>query len=65
MADSESMDIGKCPESLVSIEFHQKCWNRLLHFVVVLEDSVDSLRDVIHDHIQVDFVLLKSLIRTN
>ena len=60
MAVSQRVDVGERAESLVSIQFDEEHGHRLLHLVVVLEHAVDGLRDVVHHHIQIDFVLLKS-----
>lgn len=56
MADTESMDVGKCLEKLIRVEPHKHHGNRLLHLVVVTDNPLHSLGNVVHDDIQVDFV---------
>ena len=55
------MDVRECAEALVCVQFDEKNRHRLLHLVVVLEDAVDSLRDVIHHYIKVYFILFVTL----
>lgn len=45
------MDVGECSKVLVSVELDEKGRDRLLHFVIVLQNSVDSFRDVVHNYI--------------
>ena len=45
------MDVRECAEALVCVQFDEKNRHRLLHLVVVLEDTVDSLGDVIHHNV--------------
>ena len=55
------MNVSQSSESLVSIELNQNHWHLLLHFVVMLQDSKHSFRNVIHDDVQVDLVRFVSL----
>ena len=58
MTDAQSVDVGERPEHLVRIKLDQELRHSLLHFDVVSHDSVDCLWDIVHDDIEVDFVLL-------
>ena len=51
VANTHGVDVSKGSESLVSIKLHQKIWNRLLHLVVMLEHTVYSFRDVVHNDV--------------
>ena len=61
MTDAECVDVGKCSEHLVGVEFDEEDWNTLLHFDVVLHNAVHSLRNVVHDDVQVHFIRLRPL----
>lgn len=58
MAVTQRMDVSQGSERLVCVELDKERGNWLLHFVVMLEDAVDRLRDVLHYHVQIDFILL-------
>jgi hypothetical protein len=58
MNNPESVDISKRSVSLVSIQLNEQSRDRVLHLIVVLKDSVDSLRNVIHYDVQIYFVRL-------
>lgn len=58
VAVSKGVNVGKCAECLISVQLDQKHGHLLLHFVVVLQYSVHGLRNVLHNHIQIYFVLL-------
>jgi len=58
MAVSKGVNVGKCAECLISVQFDQEHGHLLLHFIVVLQNSVHSLWNVLHNHIQIYFVLL-------
>lgn len=60
MADTESMNVSQGSEHLVSVEFDEELRDALLHLDIVSHHSVNSLRNVIHDYIEIDFVLLVS-----
>ena len=55
---AKRVDVGQSSERLISVQLDQERRNGLLHFIVVLEDSVDCLRYVVHYHIQIYFILL-------
>ena len=50
------MDICNSTKQLVRIEFDQKIRNHLLHLQVLLHDSIDCVRNIIHDYIQIHLV---------
>ena len=58
MNNTESMYIGQCAVTLVSIDLYQESGYCLLHLVVVLQHTVDGFRDVVHDNIQVNLIRL-------
>ena len=60
MAVAESMDVGQGAEALVRVELNKDHGHRLLVLVVMLKHAIYSLGDVVHDHIQVDLVLLRA-----
>ena len=59
VAVTKRVDVGECTEGLVRVQFDQEDGDGLLHLVVVLEHAVDSLWDVVHHDIQIDFILLR------
>lgn len=52
------MNVSKCSVSLVSIQLNEQSRDRVLHLIVVLKDSVDSLGNVVHYDVQIYFVWL-------
>ena len=46
---------------MIRVDFDNERWHHLLHFEVLLHHFVDSVRDEVHDHIQVDFFRLVSI----
>ena len=54
------MDVSKGSEALISIDLNKKIWYRLFHFVVMFQNSVNSLWHVVHYDVQVDFIFLES-----
>jgi hypothetical protein len=58
MNNPESVDISKRSVSLVSIQLNEQSRDRVLHLIVVLKDSVDSLGNVVHHDVQIYFVRL-------
>jgi hypothetical protein len=58
MNNSQSVDISKRSVSLVSIQLNEQSRDRVLHLIVVLKDSVDSLGNVVHHDVQIYFVRL-------
>jgi len=61
MADPQGMDIGDRANQLVSVQLDQDGRDCLLHLIVALHHLVDSLRDVIHHHVQINFIGLFSV----
>ena len=58
MNNPECVNVSKCSVSLVSIQLNEQSRDRVLHLIVVLKDSVDSLRNVVHYDVQIYFVWL-------
>mmetsp|Transcript_15888 Transcript_15888/g.18402 ORF Transcript_15888/g.18402 Transcript_15888/m.18402 type:complete len:329 (-) Transcript_15888:80-1066(-) len=58
VADAQRVDVRQRPEHLVRVELHEQDRHALLHLHVVPHDPVDGLGDVVHDHVEVDFVRL-------
>lgn len=61
VADAESMQVGQGPEVLVDVQLDEQHGHGLLHLAVMLQNAVHGLRHVIHDDVQVYFVLLLAL----
>ena len=61
VANSLSVDVGNGPHKLVGVQFNNKVWHLLLHFMELLHYSVSSIWDIVHDHVQVNFIRLVSI----
>lgn len=61
VTNTKRMNVGKCSETLVCVEFDEQHRYRLFHFVVVLQYAVNCFWHVIHDYVQIYFVLFVSL----
>lgn len=59
VADTHGVDVCQCPEGLVGIKLDEEVGHWLLHLVVMLEHSVDCLRNVVHHDVQVDLIFLR------
>lgn len=55
------MDVGKCAERLVGVEFDKELWYWLFDLLVVFYHSEYCFWDVIHHTVKVDLVFLVSL----
>lgn len=55
------MQVSQRSKALVNIELDEEHGNWLLHLTIMLKNSVNGLWHVVHDHIQVNFILLFSL----
>ncbi len=58
MADSNTMDICKRSEHLVRVKLDEDVGERLLHFNVVFQDSVEIFRNEFHDDVKIHFISL-------
>jgi hypothetical protein len=54
------VNVGQRPEHLISIQLDEELGYALLHLHVVSHDSVHGFRDVIHNYVEVDLILLVS-----
>lgn len=61
MADSKSMDVGKCFESLICIKFYKNDRHVLLHLVIVLKNSENCLWHVVHNNVEINLIWLVAL----
>ena len=61
VANSFGVNVGNGPHELIRIELNNERWDHLFHFEVLLHYSVGRVRDVVHDHIQVNLVWLVSI----
>ena len=61
VANTLSMDIGDRSHELIRVELHDQIRNFLLHFVELLHHSIGSVRDIVHHHIEVNFIRLISI----
>ena len=59
MANAKRVNVGDGPEALVGVQFDEKQRHLLLDLVVMLYHAEHSLRDVLHDDIQIYFIFLK------
>lgn len=58
VADAERVDVGEGAEALVNIELDKEDGHWHLHLVVVLQDTVNCLRHVLHHDIKVNLINL-------
>ena len=70
VADTESVDVADGAEELVGVELHQYHRHQLFLLLVKLNDSRHSLRNVLHDYIEVDLLgaaalLIKCVLQRN
>jgi hypothetical protein len=59
VANSEGVDVSESAVALVGVKFDEQDLYWLLHFIIVLEHSVDCLRDIVHYHIEIDLIFLE------
>ena len=56
VADTHCMNICTRPHELVRVKLNQQRGYHLLHFEVVLHDFVKSIRNEVHDDVEVDLI---------
>lgn len=56
VANTESVDISKRSEGLVSVQLNQDHGHLLLLLVIMLENPEDSFRHVIHHDVKINFI---------
>lgn len=56
MGNTESVEVSESSQKLIGVQLHEDEWNSLFHFVVMFNDSMNCFRDVVHNHIQVNFI---------
>ena len=61
MANTYCMNVSNRSYKLISVEFDQQRRNHLFHFHILFHDSVQCIRNEIHDHIQVNFIRFLSI----
>ena len=61
MANSLSVNIGNAPHQLVRIELDNQIWDLLFHLVKLFHDSISSVWDIVHDHVEIHFIGLVSV----
>ena len=61
MANTLGVNVGDGPHELIRIQFDDKIWHLLLHLVELLHHSVGSVRNVIHDDVQIHLIWLLSI----
>ena len=61
MADSLSMDIGDRSQKLIRVHLHDKVWDHLFNLEVLLHYSVGSIRNIVHDNIKINLVLILTI----
>jgi hypothetical protein len=52
------VNVGQRSEHLIRVELYKELWHSLLHLDVVSHHTVDCLRNVVHDDIQVNLIWL-------
>jgi hypothetical protein len=58
MADALRVYVGEGAEELVDVEFDFENGHGRLHLVEVARSAVDSLRDILEDEVEIDFIFL-------
>ena len=61
VTDALCMDVSDTTEQLVRVNLDKDVWDHLLHLQVLLHDSVDCIRNIVHDHIQIHLVWLVTI----
>jgi hypothetical protein len=61
MADSLSVDIGNRSQKLIRVHLHNKVWHHLFNLKVLLHYSVGSIRNIVHDNIKINLVLVLTI----
>ena len=54
---TDSMDVGQRPHQLIRVHLYQERRHHLLHLEISLHNLVQSIWNVVHDHVQVDLIL--------
>lgn len=52
------MDVGKSSIALISVKLNKLGRDRLLHLIIVFQDSVNCFWDVVHNDVEVYFIWL-------
>ena len=60
MTDTLRVNICNRSEQLVRVDFDKQVRDHLLHLQILFHYPVGCIRDVVHDHIQINFVFLIS-----
>jgi len=58
MANAQVVNISECPEHLISINFAQHIRELIFDFVIIPENFVKSIRDIVHDQVEVNIIFL-------
>ena len=61
MANSLSVNVSNRTQKLVRVELDNQSWDHLLNLEVLLHHAVGRVWDVVHHHVQVNFVLRVTL----
>ena len=56
VAYTNCMNVSNRSYKLISVEFYQQRRYHLFHFHILFHDSVQCIRDEVHDHIKVNFI---------
>lgn len=56
MAYTNGVDVRDGSYQLIGVEFNQQRWHHLFHLHVLLHHSVESVRDKVHHHVEVDLL---------
>ena len=61
MTNTASMNVADASEHLISVHLYQKIRYWLLHLYIMSHNAIDCVRDVVHNDVQVNFILLFTL----
>jgi hypothetical protein len=56
MANTHCVNVGYRPDELVSIDFYEDGRDHLLHLHVLFHNTIEGVRNEVHDHVQVHFI---------
>lgn len=61
VANTQGVNVGECAETLIGVKLYKQHGHWLLHLVVVFQNTVYGLRNVVHDNVEINFILLVAL----
>jgi hypothetical protein len=61
VANADCMNVSNRSYKLISVEFAKQRRDHLFHFHILFHDSVQCIRNEVHDHIKVNFIRFLSV----